>query len=146
MEKKERLKFLGCEISKSSYETRTGVKGGPAKFTDKNGGIHTRNGYGYERIFTPSVFRIYAKDENENVKTTDLYKTIFHLFGKLTPQKKENYARNILTALVELGSCIGISNEGSKNFWIEDKEVLDLKNAGTILENFDTFQEPDEYF
>ena len=58
MEKKERLKFLGCEISKSSYETRTGVKGGPAKFTDKNGGIHTRNGYGSETIFTPSVFRM----------------------------------------------------------------------------------------
>ena len=146
MEREENFKFLSYANTKASYETRTGVQGGPAKFVDKNGSIHVRNGFGNEKIFTPSTYCIYAADESGNVKRTDLGKNLIHHFGKLTPQKKENYVTNILTALVELGSCIGISNGGSKNFWIPDEELQNLTEVGEIFSNFSEFQDPFDFF
>ena len=76
MVEKEKLKFLGCEILKASFETRTGVKGGPAKFLDKNGSIHTRNGFGHETVYSPAKHLVYGREKNGHIKVCDISKII----------------------------------------------------------------------
>ncbi len=140
------FKFLGTEKTKSSFEFRTGVKGAACKFTDRNGSIHFRNGFGNEKIYSPATYRMYAVDKCGIVKSTDLFKNLFHLFGKLTPQKKENYVTNILTAIKAQDGCLGIANEVSKNFWIPDEELQKLNEIGAILSKYSDFQDSVDFF
>lgn len=146
MEKKERLKFLGCEISKSSYETRTGVKGGPTKFFDKNGDIHNRDGHGHETVFSPAKYRVYGQEKNGQIKVCDIFKTIFYIYGKLTKTEKEKIAQNITSALKDSGRIPAVSYEGSNFFWIEKEDFQNMNEYGAIRSKYSEFQDPVDFF
>lgn len=146
MVEKENLKFLGCEISKASYESRNGVKGGAAKFTDKNGGIHFRNGFGYETVYEPAKHLVFGKGKNGQIKVTDIFKTIFSFYGNLKKAEKEKIANNITSALKDSGQIPAVSYEGSKFFWIDKDDFQNLNEVGAILSKYTEFQKPVDFF
>lgn len=146
MKRKENLKFLGSEIRKSSFEKRTGVKGGPCKFIDKNGDIHTRNGFGNETIYGPAKFLVFGKEKNGQIKVTDIFKTIFSFYGNLKKAEKEKIAKNITSALKDSGQIPAVSYEGSKFFWIDMDDFQNLNDVGAILSKYSEFQNPVDFF
>lgn len=146
MHKKENLKFLGCEISKASYESRNGVKGGTAKFTDKNGGIHFRNGFGHETVYEPAKHLVFGKGKNGQIKVCDLFKTIYFILGKLNKVEKEKIAQNITSALKDSGQIPAVSFEGSNFFSIDEEDFKNLNEIGAILSKYSDFQEPIDFF
>lgn len=146
MVEKENLKFLGCEISKASYESRNGVKGGAAKFTDKNGGIHFRNGFGYETVYEPAKHLVYGQDNDGRIKVCDIFKTIFFICGKLNKTEKEKIAQNITSALKDSTRIPAVAFEGSNFFSIDKEDFQNLNAYGAILSKFCEFQDPVDFF
>ena len=144
--KREDLKYLGWNIIKSVYETRTGVKGGPCKFIDKNGDIHTRNGFGNETIYGPAKFLVFGKEKNGQIKVTDIFKTIFSFYGNLKKAEKEKISQNITSALKDTGQIPAVSYEGSNFFWIDKDDFLNLNAYGAIRSKYEEFQEPFDFF
>lgn len=146
MKREENLKFLGCEISHASYETRTGVKGGPCKFTDKNGGIHKRNGFGHETVYEPAKHFVFGKGKNGQIKMCDIFKTIFFIYGKLNKREKEKIAQNITSALKDSGWIPAVSFEGSNFFSFDEENFQNLNDYGAIRSKYSDFQEPFDFF
>lgn len=146
MEKKEFLKFLGTEITKAFFETRSGVKGGPAKFFDKNGDIHKRDGYGHETVFSPAKHLVYGQENNGKIKVCDLFKTIYFTYGKLNKVEKEKISQNITSALKDSGRIPAVSFEGSKFFSFSKEDFQNLNEIGEILSKYSDFQDPIDYF
>ena len=146
MVEKENLKFLGCEISKASYESRNGVKGGAAKFIDRNGGIHFRNGFGHETVYEPAKHLVFGKGKNGQIKVCDIFKTIFFIYGKLNKTEKEKITQNITSALKDSGQVPAVSYEGSNFFWIDKDDFRNLNTYGAIRSKYAEFQEPFDFF
>ena len=146
MVEKENLKFVGCEISKASYEKRTGVKGGCCKFFDKNGDIHIRNGHGHETVFSPAKHIVYGREKNGQIKVCDLFKTIYFILGKLNKLEKEKIAQNITSALKDSAQIPAVSFEGSNFFSIEEEDFKNLNSYGAICSKYTEFQEPFDFF
>lgn len=60
-------------------------------------------------------------EKNGQTKVTDIFKTIFSIYGKLKKAEKEKIARNIISAIKYSGWRPAVSYEGSKFFRIAQR-------------------------